>query len=107
MLLGSRRLASWVLIWVWCPAGTNRDQSGERDPQKRISKQGNRLLRKLLVGSAHRIVGPFGEDSYGIRLITFHHPQQSREGLHPTRRGLSVGGPLFKRIPYQTSGDMG
>src|SRR5918912_3673865 len=32
-----------------------KDQSGERDPQKRISKQGNGLLRKLLVGSAHRI----------------------------------------------------
>ncbi len=32
-----------------------KDRSGERDPQKRISKQGNGLLRRLLVGSAHRI----------------------------------------------------
>ena len=40
-----------------------RDQSGERDPQKRISKEGLEMLRKLLVGSAHYILGPFGQDS--------------------------------------------
>jgi transposase len=40
-----------------------RDQSGERDPQKRISKEGDQMLRKLLVGSAHYILGPFGSDS--------------------------------------------
>jgi transposase len=39
-------------------------QSGERDPQKkRISKEGDQMLRKLLVGSAHYILGPFGSDS--------------------------------------------
>ena len=40
-----------------------RDQSGDRDPQKRISKEGDEMLRKLLVGSAHYILGPFGSDS--------------------------------------------
>jgi transposase len=39
------------------------DQSGDRDPQKRISKEGDEMLRKLLVGSAHYILGPFGQDS--------------------------------------------
>jgi transposase len=39
------------------------DRSGERDPQKRISKEGDEMLRKLLVGSAHYILGPFGSDS--------------------------------------------
>jgi transposase len=38
-------------------------QSGERDPQQRISKEGDQMLRKLLVGSAHYILGPFGENS--------------------------------------------
>jgi transposase len=38
-------------------------QSGERDPQKHISKEGDEMLRKLLVGSAHYILGPFGGDS--------------------------------------------
>jgi transposase len=39
------------------------DRSGERDPQRRISKEGDEMLRKLLVGSAHYILGPFGSDS--------------------------------------------
>src|SRR5215203_6595490 len=39
------------------------DQSGGSDPEKRISKHGNKMMRKLLVGSAHYILGPFGEDS--------------------------------------------
>jgi transposase len=32
------------------------DQSGDRDPQKHISKEGDEMLRKLLVGSAHYIL---------------------------------------------------
>src|ERR671910_390568 len=39
------------------------DRSGDRDPQRRISKEGDEMLRKLLVGSAHYILGPFGSDS--------------------------------------------
>jgi transposase len=40
-----------------------KNQSGEHDPQQRISKEGDQMLRRLLVGSAHYILGPFGEDS--------------------------------------------
>jgi transposase len=40
-----------------------RDQSGDRDPQRHISKEGDEMLRKLLVGSANYILGPFGSDS--------------------------------------------
>jgi transposase len=40
-----------------------RDRSGDRDPQKHISKEGDEMLRKLLVGSAHYILAPFGSDS--------------------------------------------
>jgi transposase len=39
------------------------DRSGDRDPQKHISKEGDEMLRKLLVGSAHYILGSFGQDS--------------------------------------------
>ena len=39
------------------------NKSGDRDPQRRISKEGDEMLRKLLVGSAHYILGPFGGDS--------------------------------------------
>jgi len=40
-----------------------RDRSGERDPQKHISKEGDEMLRRLLVSGAHYILGPFGSDS--------------------------------------------
>jgi transposase len=39
------------------------DRSGDSDPQKRVSKEGDEMLRKLLVGSAHYVLGPFGSDS--------------------------------------------
>ena len=51
----------------------SKDQSGERDPQKRISREGDEMLRRLLVGSAHYIVGPFGEDCdlrrHGLKVV--------------------------------------
>ncbi|MEJ2239200.1 MAG: IS110 family transposase [Gemmatimonadales bacterium] len=40
-----------------------RRESGERQPQLGISKAGDEMLRRLLVGSAHYILGPFGSDS--------------------------------------------
>jgi transposase len=39
------------------------DQSGESDPQERISKEGDETLRRLLVGSAHYILGPFAPNT--------------------------------------------
>src|SRR5215207_4007430 len=62
-----------------------RDQSGERDPQKRISKEGDEMLRKLLVGSAHYILGPFGSDSE-LR----HHGEKiaSRGGKNSKKRAV-------------------
>lgn len=39
-----------------------KDQSGESDPQKHITKAGNPFLRRLLVQCAHRLLGTFGPD---------------------------------------------
>ena len=39
-----------------------RDQSGDYDPQLRISKQGDRMIRCLLVSCAHYILGHLGPD---------------------------------------------
>jgi transposase len=48
-------------------------QSGDSDPQLRITKAGDGLLRKTLVECAQYIVGPFGEDSdlrrWGLKMI--------------------------------------
>jgi transposase len=47
-------------------------QSGEQDPQLRITKAGDVTLRSVLVQSAQRILGPYGKDSdlrrWGLRL---------------------------------------
>jgi len=39
-----------------------RKKSGQSDPQKRITKQGDSGLRRLLVNASHYILGPFGPD---------------------------------------------
>jgi len=39
------------------------DISGDSDPELRITKAGNGLLRRLLVQAAHYILGPFGPDT--------------------------------------------
>ena len=71
-----------------------KDQSGERDPQKRISKRGNGLLRKLLVGSAHRILGPFGEDSdlrrHGLKIAERGGKNAKKRAVVAVARKLSV-----------------
>ena len=49
-----------------------QDQSGGKDPQKKISKEGNAIVRRLLVTAANYILGPFGPDCelrrHGLRL---------------------------------------
>lgn len=39
-----------------------QDESGDSSPQLRITKEGDTMVRRLLVGSSHYILGPFGED---------------------------------------------
>jgi transposase len=49
-----------------------RDQSGDSDKQLGISKTGDSFVRRLAVGSANFILGPFGQDSdlrrWGLEL---------------------------------------
>ncbi len=50
-----------------------RDQSGDHEPQLRITKCGDTYLRQLLVNCAHYILGPFGHDCdlrrWGLKLV--------------------------------------
>ncbi len=71
------------------------DQSGDSDPQKRISKRGNEMLRKLLVSSAHYILGPFGEDCdlirrYGEKIASRGGKNAKRRAVVAVARKLSV-----------------
>jgi transposase len=70
------------------------DQSGDRDPQKRISKEGDQMLRKLLVGSAHYILGPFGKDSdlrrHGEKIASRGGKNAKKRAVVAVARKLSV-----------------
>jgi transposase len=50
-----------------------KSQSGNDDPQLRITKAGDPFLRRLLVNCANHILGPFGKPSdlrtWGLRLV--------------------------------------
>ena len=71
-----------------------RDQSGVRDPQKRISKEGDEMLRKLLVGSAHYILGPFGSDSdlrrHGEKIASRGGKSSKKRAVVAVARKLAV-----------------
>jgi transposase len=76
-----------------------RDRSGERGPQKRISKEGDQMLRKLLVrkllvSGAHYILGPFGKDSdlrrHGGKLASRGGKNAKKRAVVAVARKLSV-----------------
>jgi transposase len=72
----------------------SKDQSGERDPQKRISREGDEMLRRLLVGSAHYILGPFGEDCdlrrQGLKIAGGAAKNARKRAVVAVARKLSV-----------------
>jgi transposase len=53
----SRRVGSYLGL------RPRRSQSGAEDPQLHITRAGDPVLRRLLVHSAHYILGPFGPDT--------------------------------------------
>jgi transposase len=69
-------------------------RSGDRDLQKRISKEGDEMLRKLLVGSAHYILGPFGSDSdlrrHGEKIASRGGKNAKKRAVVAVARKLSV-----------------
>ncbi|HYQ83743.1 MAG TPA: IS110 family transposase [Rubrobacter sp.] len=70
------------------------DRSGDRDPQKRISKEGDEMLRKLLVSCAHYILGPFGSDSdlrrHGEKIASRGGKNAKKRAVVAVARKLSV-----------------
>jgi transposase len=71
-----------------------KDRSGDRDPQKRISKEGDEMLRKLLVGSAHYVLGPFGSDSdlrgHGEKIASRGAKNAKKRAVVAVARKLSL-----------------
>ena len=71
-----------------------RDQSGDADKQLPITKAGNIYLRKLLVGCAHYIIGPFGPDSslrrHGMMIAARGGKNARKRAAVAVARKLSV-----------------
>lgn len=71
-----------------------RAQSGSRDPQKGISKAGDGYLRRLLVSSAHYILGPFGPSTalreWGLRLAMRGGGNGKKRAVVAVARKLAV-----------------
>jgi transposase len=71
-----------------------KDQSGDRDPQRRISKEGDEMLRRLLVGSAHYVLGPFGSDSdlrrHGEKIASRGGKNAKKRAVVAVARKLAV-----------------
>jgi transposase len=69
-------------------------QSGQSDPQERISKRGDELLRKLLVQDAHYLLGPFAADSdlrrHGLKIAERGGKNAKRRAVVAVARKLSV-----------------
>lgn len=58
-----RRFAKSRTVGAYVGLTPRLDDSADRKSQLRISKAGDEFLRRLLVGSAQYILGPFGTDS--------------------------------------------
>jgi len=71
-----------------------RRNSGESEPQMRISKEGDEYLRTLLVQGAHYILGPFGEDSdlrrWGQKLAARGGKNAKKRAVVAVARKLAV-----------------
>jgi transposase len=71
-----------------------QEDSGDSQPQLGISKTGDQMLRKLLVGSAHYILGPFGPDTdlrrFGLRLCERGGKNAKKRAVVAVARKLAV-----------------
>jgi transposase len=71
-----------------------REQSGDTDKQLRVTRAGDKLLRKLLVNSAHYVLGPFGPDTdlrrWGLSRAARGGAQGKKRAVVAVARRLAV-----------------
>src|ERR1035437_9537246 len=90
-----------------------QEDSGDSQPQLGISKAGDRMLRKLLVGSAHYILGPFGPDTdlkrFGMKLCERGGKDAKKRAVVAVARKLAVllhrlwaSGEVYEPLGYVT-----
>jgi len=84
----SRQVGAYVGL---CP---RKNQTGESDPELRITKAGNAHLRYLLVQASHYILGPHGPDTdlkrWGLALAARGHKNAKKRAVVAVARKLST-----------------
>jgi transposase len=78
------RFAKKSKLWKYCGLGLEKRKSGKRPARLGVCKEGNRLLKGLLIGAAKSIIP--GESPYAE-----HYRALLQQGLHPNtaRRHLA------------------
>lgn len=93
-LFDKRRFARSRDVGPYLGLVPRQDDSGDRSPQLPITKAGNGYMRRLLVGSAHYILGPFGPDCdlrrFGMRLAERGGKNAKKRAVIAVARKLGV-----------------
>lgn len=88
------RFAKSRMVGAYLGLVPRLDQSGQIDKQLRITKHGNGYLRRLLVGCAHYILGPFGPDcdlrTFGLKLMQRGGKNAKKRAVVAVARKLAV-----------------
>jgi len=81
-------------VAVYLGLAPRRDQSGKSDKQLRISKAGDKFLRRLLISCAHYILGAHGADSdlrqWGLQLCARGGKNGRKRAVTAVARKLAV-----------------
>ena len=88
------RFASSRDVGAYLGLRPKRSQSGDRDPQLRITKAGDGYLRKILVQCSHYILGPLGPASalrqWGLSLANRGGANGKKRAITAVTRKLAV-----------------
>jgi transposase len=89
-----KRFAKSRMVGAYLGLTPRLDQSGQTDKQLRITKHGDGYLRRLLVGSAHYILGPFGPEcdlrTFGLKLMQRGGKNAKKRAVVAVARKLAV-----------------
>lgn len=81
-------------VGAWLGLTPSRRDSGDSQPQMRITKEGDRYVRRLLVGSAQYLLGPFGVDCdlrrHGLAIAARGGKNAKRRAVVAVARKLAV-----------------
>jgi transposase len=81
-------------VGAWLGLVPGQHDSGESQPQRRITKEGDAYLRRLLVGCAQYILGPFASDSdlrrHGLLIAARGGSNAKKRAVVAVARKLAV-----------------